>query len=392
MTTLAEIKIEPVPWPQIAAVICIVGVFGLATGFTYPAISFLMEANDVAPSIIGGHAAMAGFGVLVASLLLPRLAMRIGPWPVAMASLLTAVAMVAMPGYFTSVPIIYLSRFFMGAAVSGLFIMSETWLNEFTPDHARGKVVSIYTATIALTFGTGPVLIPQIGYQGWFPYTVMAMVMLTVGAPLLALRGKVRSPEWISYREMGRTLLMIPIVLLAVMSFGILDGITLSLWPTFAALKGSDESWAAYTLFAFIAGNAVIQPLVGWAADRFGRRLLMRICALGGCLGAVGMALIDLNSIWVIPLGVAWGGLAFGVYTVSLVFIGMYLRGGHLIAANAAFGVVWGFGSMVGGPTSGRMIELAGPNGMPLSVAVVFLVLTVLVFAVDPVGNVRKDM
>jgi MFS family permease len=219
----------------------------------------------------------------------------------------------------------------------------------------------------------------------------MGLIILSVGLPLLFLRDKVTAPEWMSYREMGRTLMLIPIILFAVMSFGILDGITLSLWRTFSALKGASENWSAYTLYAFIAGNVVIQPLIGWAADLFGRRVMLRVCALGGALGGVLMSVIDFNSLLVIPLGIVWGGLAFGVYTVSLAFVGTHLRGAQLITANAAFGVVWGLGNVVGAPASGKMIETFGAIGMPLSVTAVYVVLTIAAFAFDPVGKIRGE-
>ena len=101
------------------------------------------------------------------------------------------------------------------------------------------------------------------------------------------------------------------------------------------------------------------------------------IACLAGCL-----LLPLLFNNWLIwPLFFVWGGVSFGIYTLSLIQLGERFTGQALIAGNAAFGIVWGIGGIVGSPAAGLAMQLTGHQGLPSSLGLLCCVLVVFLMA-----------
>jgi hypothetical protein len=62
--------------------------------------------------------------------------------------------------------------------------------------------------------------------------------------------------------------------------------------------------------------------------------------------------------------------VGYGVYTMALVEMGNRFSGSALVAGNAAFGLMWGVGGMIGPPTAGFSMQMVGPAGLPILIAV----------------------
>ena len=55
-----------------------------------------------------------------------------------------------------------------------------------------------------------------------------------------------------------------------------------------------------------------------------------------------------------------------------MVDLGARFSGALLLAGNSAFGVMWGIGGIVGPSIAGITMDLAGPEGLPLTLGVLF--------------------
>jgi hypothetical protein len=90
-------------------------------------------------------------------------------------------------------------------------------------------------------------------------------------------------------------------------------------------------------------------------------------------------SIFDAWLIW--PLIFAWGGVSFGIYTMSLIQLGERFTGQALIAGTAAFALVWGIGGIVGAPATGLAMQLVGHQGLPSSLGLLCCTLAVLLMA-----------
>jgi len=374
-------------WP-VFAVICIVGTFALVVGYTYPALSLAMEAAGYSKTMIGLQTAMSGLGVVVSSILTPLAALRYDPWRLGVITgILTIFILLGFgmiePGWGW-----FVLRFVLGMSISTLFILSETWLNEFAPEHLRGRLIAIYTSTVAALFGVGPLLIPFIGFEGSTPFIVVGCLVSLLLLPLWTIRSRIPVAHNADRRELLSVFAIIPVLILCVAAFGMFDGAIMGLWAVYSIDLGYTETIASWTLSASILGNLFLQVPIGWLADRMSRQVLLSTCAGSAALGALVLPFLDLNAFYIWPFLMIWGGLCFGIYTISLTLVGEHLKGAKLISANAVFGLMWGIGSIVGGSITGGLMDLVGPYALPGFVAVIFGSLLIVSLLIAPVRNI----
>lgn len=376
-------------WP-VFAVICIVGTFALVVGYTYPALSLAMEAAGHSKTMIGLQTAMSGFGVVVSSILTPLAALRYDPWRLGVVTgILTIFILLGFgviePGWGW-----FALRFALGMSISTLFILSETWLNEFAPEHLRGRLIAVYTSTIAALFGVGPLLIPFIGYEGSTPFFVVGCLVSLLLLPLWTIRSRIPVAHNADRRELLAVFAIIPVLILSVAAFGMFDGAIMGLWAVYSIDLGYSETIASWTLSASILGNLFLQVPIGWLADRMSRQVLLSACAGSATIGAIFLPFLDLNAFYIWPFLMIWGGLCFGIYTISLTLVGEHLKGAKLISANAVFGLMWGIGSIVGGSVTGGLMDIVGPYALPGFVAVIFGSLLIVSLLIAPVRNTAQ--
>jgi MFS family permease len=146
--------------------------------------------------------------------------------------------------------------------------------------------------------------------------------------------------------------------------FAILDAANLSFLPVYAVKKGFDQETAALALTAFVLGNTVLQFPIGWCADHFNKRWVMVGC--GVLSGASSFLVPFVFGTWALwPVLTVMGATAAGIYTVALAELG------------ERFSTMWGVGALVGSLAAGWSIAGFGPDGLPFSMAAVFLVFIV---------------
>jgi MFS family permease len=251
-------------------------VFGFAMGLTYPLLSLIMERNGVSESVIGMNAAMAPLGVLAFSVLIPVLTRRHGARAVTLGA--AAMAAVILIGYkaLPQLEAWFVLRLFHGMAISALFVLSESWIVKFADPGSRGKIVAIYGAALAASFGAGPALISVIGIDGWAPFVIGAGVLIAAMVPLAMVRDdRPAAEEHAGWSDIVKFLPVAPVLLSAVFIFAVLDAATLSLIPVYGVRLGYDVATAANLLTVLIAGNVVLLIPIGWLIDTVNRRVVL---------------------------------------------------------------------------------------------------------------------
>ena len=380
MPTTSELVEErqPVAWLAIVATVAMMGVFAVTLGLTYPLLSLVLERQGVDSAMIGLNAAMAPLGLIVSAPLIPILVGRSGPWPVAMVCTLGAALMLFLLGATQNLWLWFPLRFLLGVSISGLFVVSETWINQLAPTHARGRVMGLYTTVLAAGFACGPFLLAVIGSAGWRPFLIGIAVILSVLPILVAVRngvphfGEEERPSLAAFLPLAPALLAI----VGVMAF--FDAAGLALLPVYGLRHGLDEATTSLAVGVLVIGNVVFQFPVCWLADRWSRRWLLLALALLTVAGCFLLPLVVAGSLWLWPFLFVWGAMAFGVYPIALAELGDRFSGSLLLAGNAAFALMWGVGGMVGAPLAGGAMHLFGPEGLPATLALAYIGLALL--------------
>jgi MFS family permease len=353
-----------------AAVLAAVAVFGFVLGVTYPMLALALESRGVSNTMIGVNGAMEALGILVCAFFGPQIATRLGALRYMIASLIvTALSLVSFG--LVENPIAWMPlRFILGVGIAGLFLISESWVNAIAEDAHRGKALGIYVTVLAAAFAAGPLLVPVLGFIGLRPYLVCAAIAMTALLPLLLARKTAPAlNEGPPADNVVVYIFRVPTIMGAILLIAMIDFAIIGLLPVYALKIDLTSTDAALMLTAVAGGNVVLQYPIGWLADRINRYSVLLLCAFAAMLGSLALPFAAASPWLLWPLLVFWGGIVYGIYTVSLVLLGERYQGSELVAANATSALVWGVGGIAGPTLGGWAMDLVGPHGLPVTLA-----------------------
>lgn len=369
----------PSNWPALLGFMVTATMIGTTLSYSYPLLSFVLEAKGVGVGMIGLNAAFSGLAVFVLAPWLPRLVNRLGP--VASVALGQAVAILSLLAFPLHVDLLTWSvlRFLLGGGVALAWIACEAAVNALAEEASRARVMAAYATLFCIGYALGPLLIGLTGSDGTTPFLTAALLILC-GVPSLAFaRGAGEAMAAPGSADLPRVLRLAPLALMTILAFGFVETTIFALMPVYGLDLGHDEARAGLLLSLLIAGNVLCQLPIGWLADRTSRQ-----ATLVGCVG-VGLGSLLLWP-WVMhdvglaaPILVIGGGVLGGLYSLSLTLLGERFRGGDLAVANTAFVLLYQAGAMAGPALAGLLMGRFGEAVLPLVLAGALAALLVLV-------------
>lgn len=365
-------------WGTYFAVCSAVISIGLALGVTMPLVSLRLESWGYDSFAIGVMAATPAVGVLLGASLAGRLAARFGTTALMQACLLLGALSVALLALVQSYAVWVALRLFIGVALTVVFILGESWINQLAVEKWRGRLVALYGTGYALSQLSGPLLLTALGTDTDSGF--WTGVGLLIGGSLILL-GRSGAPRVDAHSASGRGLAVfcrkMPAIAWAVMLFAAFEAMMLTLLPVYGLRQGFTQEVALFMVSVVVVGDAVLQLPIGWLADRISRQLLFRCCGLVLLVSSLAIpALLHTALIW--PLLVAFGASAGGLFTLSLILIGERYRDDELVRANAHVAQLWGIGCLIGPLTTGAVSQWISGHALPLLMAAGAAVFVVL--------------
>ena len=350
----------------LAAILACVAIFGITLGLSRPLLSLILESRDISRTLIGLNATMPAFGMLLSAPLMPTLIRKFGIKTFLIGCLFVDLCMFLSYPLFDFIYAWFVIGIMTGAAGNCLLVTSETWINEIVDDQNRGKVLGFYNAIFAATIAVGPVIIPIIGIQGWFPFLIGAFFILLASIPLFWLGTSSPTMQGKPAFNILSFVLVAPILIFATLLFSWSQTAGGALLPVYGVRNGMDNGSAALMLTVSGCGAVLMAYPVGWLADKMNRFGLLMICALGTAIGAYLLPIAMESRIMLWPLLFFWGSSFAGLYVVILTMVGQRFRGMDLAIANLSIGVVWGVGSLTGPSLTGVAMDVWDPEGFAI--------------------------
>ena len=335
-----------------------------------PLIALLLDRGGASSTVIGLNSAAASLAVLLVGPFVPLLLARAGVLRAMCFSIAGCAAILLLIPLWTGIGPWFVLRFLLGGFGALHWIVGESWIVTVAHQAHRGRILGVYVSVVSLGFAIGPLLINLIGPTGFAPFAVAAAFIALSGVPLLLARGQVPAVPDYPRRGIRTVYQRAPLILLAAALSGLTDTSLLSLLHVYGLHRGMEQSNAVLMLTVAFTGTVAFQIPIGWLADHMSRRRLLRLLiALFVAIPALIPAVLTSEPLlW--PLLLVWGGASMGVYTVSLSMIGDEFAAAALPGANAAFVMVYEFGSMVGPVWCGAGMDILGPSGLLWALAV----------------------
>ena len=325
-------------------------------------IALLMAGNGLQRSLLGVRSESEGFGVVaigvvmtcyfagffLGGLYVQRLITRVGHIRVfaALASLVSGASLVYV--LFISPVSWALMMFVTGVCISGLVVVSESWLNDMATNATRGRLLAMYMVTTMGGMTVGQFLLETADIEG-FRLFVFASLLVSASLDPVTLSASsnppLSVPEPLSTRELARN---VPTGVISAFWVGTSAGVLMGLGAVYAVTVELPASRISLFLAAPLLGSIVLQWPIGWLSDRVGRRGVMWwVAAAASAIGVV-LALVDPRSWLVIVLMFGLGGMTFSLYSLTIAYTADWLPQAQLTAASAALVRINGVGAVIG--------------------------------------------
>ncbi|HBZ93004.1 MFS transporter [Pseudomonas sp. UBA7530] len=285
-----------------------------------------------------------------------------------------------------------LLRFVMGAVMMNQYMVIESWLNEQSENHMRGKVFAGYMVAVDLGLVVGQGLLAMSPTLDYKPLVLVAMCFASCLIPLAVTRRVHPAKLVAAPLEIGFFWKRVPQALGSIFVAGLMVGAFYGLAPVYASRSGLDTTQASlFVAMCIIAGFCAQWPL-GWLSDRLDRSWLIRGNAVLLCLTAIPMwGLFDLPYWLLLANGFVTGMLLFTLYPLAVALGNDHVEQSRRVALSAMLLTTYGVGACIGPLLAGFMMQHFGPGMFYMLVS---LYAVVLIFWVQPkrvTGQHRVD-
>jgi MFS family permease len=361
---------------SIATLLVGMAILLVGNGYLTTSVGLGAVERGFATSTIGWMMAAYFGGYLVGSLLVPAFVRAVGHVRVfaAMASLVAATSILhgLVPGPWAW----GLLRAVSGAAVVGMYLVVESWLNGQTPSASRGRVLAVYMVVGQAALGLGQLLVLVDGHGSPVAFGIAAVFFCVGLLPILLIR--LREPEVPDgpLIPMRRLYEVAPTSLVGVALSGVVVGGFWGVGAVFARTVGLDVRGIAGFLGAVILGGILLQFPVGAISDRRDRRVVLAAVSFlgtGVCLGAA--LLGGAASRGLLVSGLLFGGLVFPLYALCIAHANDRVEPFEGIGAARGLLLVYGLGATVGPAAAGHVMHRFGAASLFVWFALVLAVL-----------------
>jgi len=308
-----------------------------------------LTALSVSELWVGGLIAIYYLGLVFGARMGHKVIIQVGHIRAYSANAAVVTATVLAMALVDSLPVWLGLRFIAGIAMVTQFMVLESWLNEQTENHQRGRVFAFYMVCSSLGTVLGQLsltLFPQLNYQPLiFVAMCSAMCLVPVALtrrlhPALQLPAPLHVKYYVSRVPLSLTVLFVA---------GAITGAFYGLAPVYAVKQGLTSSQVAIFLAASVASGVVAQWPLGWLADRINRVAMIRVNAI-----ALAVLAVPLWGWWAFPywalilFSCGFGVLQFTLYPLGAAFANDNVEPERRVGLSAILYMVYGVGACVG--------------------------------------------
>ncbi len=338
---------------------------------------FLQVGNGMQGTLLGVRGGIEGFttfelsiitsayfaGFLGGSKLTPGLIRRVGHVRV----------FAALGSFISTALILYptiaevwswtLLRVVIGFSFSGVYVVAESWLNDASDNHNRGKALSLYMIVQMMGIVSGQALL-NVSSPAGFELFVIASVLVSISfAPILLSVSP--SPAFGTTKPMSlRKLYKVsPTGFVGMTLLGGVFAAQFGMSAVYATSIGLSVPQISAFVGAIFMGAMVLQYPIGWMSDRMDRRrLIFALAILGSGAGVLG---IVLGGSYAALLAAAFlmGGVSNPLYSLLIAYTNDFLDHDDMPAASGGLIFVNGLGAIAGPMVTGYAMTRMGPDG-----------------------------
>ena len=261
-------------------------------------------------------------------------------------------------------------RFVTGLSYAGMYVVTESWLNEAADNNARGKLLSFYML-ISLGGLAGGQLLLNLSPPTGFELFVLTSLLISVAViPILLSATRAPQHEAMENISIYQLFRIAPLGVFGMLVNGMMYGAIFSMGAVYATKTGMSVKDVSFFMGAFVIGGFLFQYPLGWMSDAFGRRRVIICCCI---FGAAISFLVMNHSTTGLPLMVLVaiiGGMTMPLYALCGVHTNDFLTPSQMVAASGTLVLLSSTGAALGSPLTAMAMDIFGPQSFYGSIGV----------------------
>lgn len=342
-------------------------------------IGLIMVGNGLQGTLLGLRASLEGFstaatgivmtgyyvGFLAGSAIVPKLLKQVGHIRVFAAMASIASGAVLMHGLWVHPVGWTLFRVLTGFCFAGLYVVTESWLNDAATNRTRGQLLSVYMVLVFCGMGGGQYLLLIADPHSFELFIVVSLLVSFALVPIVlsvSPAPRFEAPAPLGWRELYA---MSPLGVAGAVLVGMAHAALFTMTPVHAGLMGLSTAQVSVLMSAGLIGGMVLQWPIGWLSDRLDRRRVLTAVTFAAAASALGAWSFSALS-WPAFLAFVFlfGGTSLPLYSLCLAHISDFLEPEQIVSASATVVLVGGVGLCIGPLLAGLGMTLLGPDGL----------------------------
>lgn len=299
------------------------------------------------------------------------------------ASLAAVAASLALVHALLVTPLTWMGlRLIAGFCFAGLFMVTESWINDRATPETRGSILGQYMFATWVGVIGGKLLYSAIPTDAFVLFALVSMAVGLSMVPLTITNGATPMIPRAARMGFSEIFWTAPTAFLGCLAVGLANS---AFW-TFAPLYAQNEIGAGAPVGIFVAtcvfGGAVAQWPVGRISDRTDRRwVILGLCLTSAATGLALYADFSRPGLAVYALGVLFGASTLSLYSVCIAYANDRATPENYVDVSSYLLMVFGAGAIAGPLLAGIMISILGYPSLFLFTAGAVSLLGFLVLA-----------
>ena len=354
-------------------------------------IGFMMLGNGLQGTLLGLRATIEGFptfttgimmsgyfvGIFIGSVFAPRLVGRVGHIRVFAALASTASISILIHGLYVNPVTWTFMRLLTGVSYAGLYVVTESWLNDRAGNETRGKLLSVYMVIVTLGLGCGQFLLNLADPEKVDLFILVSVVVSFGLIPMLLTARPAPAFEMSGRMTLARLFKASPLAVISNILTGVAHGTIFGLGAVYARQKGFSTEMVSIFMACFLFGGLLFQWPLGLLSDRIDRRIVMAGMAAVSVVLTLMAVILTAGSTFFFVVIMLLGGVAMPMYSMCIAYANDRLEPKEIVAASGSLVMAAGIGLSTGPIMVSFLMAKFGPSfyftGIGGAFALIFL-------------------
>ncbi|CAN7186534.1 MFS transporter [Rhizobium sp. LjRoot98] len=312
-------------------------------------------------------------GFTISCIITPKFVLRVGHVRV-FAALITLLSIaILMCGLVVDWRSWILFRAISGFAISGSYLVIESWLNERVTNENRGMLFSLYLITTMVGTIGGQYLVPLGDPTNSSLFILCGVLFSLALLPTALSSSAMPAPPSQAKFDVPGLYRRSPVAVVGAFLAGAMSGAWLNLGGVFTQKIGLSTAEGATLLAALLAGSAVSQIPIGRTSDRIDRRIVMVGCGIVGVISCLAMvAFVGSSPLVLYVIAAFVGSVLFPIYALNVAHANDLARPNEYVEVSSGMMITYGIGTISGPLMVGPVMDRFGPPSLFMVLAVYF--------------------